>query len=247
MKTYGLIGKTLKHSFSKKYFTKKFQKEAIQNCRYELFPLATIADFPTLIKQQKDLNGLNVTIPYKEVVLPYLDEIDTAAAAIGAVNTIQFNNGRLKGFNTDIIGFANSLKTFLQKNKNSNIQALILGTGGAAKAVKHVLEYQFNIPHKIVSRNPQKGDYTYNDLDKKILETHHLIINTTPLGTYPAIENCPNIPYSLLGAEHFLYDLVYNPEITLFLKKGMEQNAQTINGLDMLIGQAEAAWKIWNL
>jgi len=242
MKTYGLIGYPLEHSFSGKYFTEKFEKENIQNCEYRLFPLENIREFEDL--KQQEIPGLNVTIPYKEQVIPYLDELDEHANAIGAVNVIQFKNGKSKGYNSDYYGFKDSLLNFLPKEFSS--KALILGTGGASKAIKQVLK-DLSIPFKIVSRK-EEFDFTYKELNSKpeILAGFHLIINTTPLGTFPKVEEKPNLPYKALRANHFLYDLVYNPSETAFMKAGASQGAKTINGLEMLIGQAEKSWEIWN-
>jgi shikimate dehydrogenase len=242
MKTYGLIGYPLEHSFSGKYFTEKFEKENIQDCTYHLFPIETIQDFEQLKKQ--DIAGLNVTIPYKEQIIPYLDELDEHAKAIGAVNVIQFKNGATKGYNSDYFGFKNSLVNFLPQDFKSN--ALILGTGGASKAIKKVLT-DLSVPFQVVSRK-EGFDFTYNELKAKleILQDSLLIINTTPLGTYPKVEEKPDLLYEAIGKNHFLYDVVYNPSETAFMKAGKRQDAKTINGLDMLIGQAEKSWDIWN-
>lgn len=242
MKTYGLIGYPLGHSFSGKYFSEKFQKENIQNCEYQLFPIEHIKEFEKLKKQP--LAGLNVTIPYKEQIIPYLDDLDKHAKTIGAVNVIQFQNGKTKGFNSDYYGFRDSLLKFLPKEFNS--KALILGTGGASKAIKQAL-IDLAIPFKVVSR--KKGfDFTYEDLNAnpEIIQDYQLLINTTPLGTYPKVEEKPDLPYKFLTPKHYLYDLVYNPSETAFMKAGQEQSAQTINGLEMLILQAEKSWEIWN-
>lgn len=240
MKTFGLIGKTLHYSFSKNYFTEKFLKEGIKNCSYHLFELETIEKFCSFLDKQ-ELHGLNVTIPYKESIIPYLEELDPEAAKIGAVNTIKFEDGYLKGYNTDVIGFRDSLLHKLNGRKIEH--ALILGTGGASKAIQFALE-KLAIQSTIVSRS--KGDIHYKELDEMCLESHQLIINCTPLGTFPSVDECPPIPYQYLTAKHLLYDLVYNPEKSLFLKRGEASNAEIINGLPMLIGQAEASWKIWN-
>lgn len=262
MQTFGLIGKKLTHSFSKKYFTEKFKKENIQNAIYELFELPTIADLPTLIKNQPNLQGLNVTIPYKLEVLPFLDKIDAAAQKIGAVNVIKVNNNKtLTGYNSDYYGFKESLLTFLNHPNEryvshlkgiQTLKALILGTGGASKAVKIALE-DLQIPHLSISRNiiantptEHNNILTYGQLDAKILKSYQLIINTTPLGMFPDVSICPEIPYQFLTSEHYLYDLVYNPENTLFMQKGTNEGAQVINGLQMLYLQAEKSWEIWN-
>lgn len=242
MNTYGLIGYPLEHSFSGKYFAEKFEKENIQNCEYRLFPLENIQKFEELKKQE--IAGLNVTIPYKEQIIHYLDELDEHAKSIGAVNVIQFKNGKIKGYNSDYYGFIDSLLKFLPAAFKS--KALILGTGGASKAIKQVLT-DLSIPYKIVSR---KGgfDFTYDDLNAKpeFFDDFHLIINTTPLGTYPKVEEKPELPYETLSEDHYLYDLVYNPSETSFMKAGEKRGAKTINGLEMLIGQAEKSWEIWN-
>lgn len=242
MKTYGLIGYPLEHSFSGKYFAEKFEKENIQNCEYQLFPIENIQEFVNLKKQ--NIAGLNVTIPYKEQVIPYLDELDEHANAIGAVNVIQIKNGKTKGYNSDYYGFKDSLLDFLPKDFNS--KALVLGTGGASKAIKQVL-VDLSISFNIVSRK-DGFDFTYEELNSKpaILDDFHLIINTTPLGTYPNVEEKPDIPYRALNNNHYLYDLVYNPSETAFMKAGQNQGAKTTNGLEMLIGQAEKSWEIWN-
>ncbi len=263
MQTFGLIGKKLTHSFSKRYFTEKFKKENIQNAIYELFELPTIADLPALIKNQPHLKGLNVTIPYKLEVLPFLDNIDVAAQKIGAVNVIKINDNRtLTGYNSDYYGFKESLLTFLHHSnrlpissmseKMKSLKALILGTGGASKAVRVALE-DLEIPYLSVSRtitketaNANNHILTYEQLDENILKSHQLVINTTPLGMYPQIEACPEIPYQFLTSEHYLYDLVYNPESTLFMQNGAGKGAKVINGLQMLYLQAEKSWEIWN-
>ncbi|SFF38913.1 shikimate dehydrogenase family protein [Thermoflexibacter ruber] len=245
MRIFGLIGKKLTHSFSKKYFTEKFEREQIKQVVYELFEIPSIDDFPQLIENQENLKGLNVTIPYKLEVLPFLHEIDPAAERVGAVNVIKIQeNKKLKGYNSDYYGFKISLEKFLAGN--TEVKALILGTGGASKAVKVVLE-DLNIPYRYVSRNSEKPDIlTYNQLNEDFFSSHQLIINTTPLGMYPLIETCPEIPYHLLGENHYLYDLVYNPENTLFMQKGAENGANVKNGLEMLYLQAEKSWEIWN-
>jgi shikimate dehydrogenase len=242
MQRYGLIGKKLGHSFSKRYFTEKFEREGVIGATYELYELATIAELPQLLQNQPDLVGLNVTVPYKETVIPFLDELDKAAERIGAVNTIKITAGRTKGYNTDYIGFRDSLEQFYPATQNN--RALVLGTGGASKAVVAALQ-DLQINYTILSRQAGQGQLTYADLTPELLKQYQLIVNTTPLGMYPAVENCPELPYEALSAQHYLYDLVYNPEQTLFLEKGKSAGAQTINGLQMLYGQAEAAWQIW--
>lgn len=242
MKTYGLIGKTLSHSFSKAYFTEKFTKENI-GAQYLNFELPSIDAFKNLIESQ-NLDGLNVTIPYKESIISYLDELDETAAKIGAVNTIQFlANGKLKGYNTDVFGFAQSIKPFLNLHHE---RALILGTGGASKAIEYVLN-ELGIKTLFVSRNPEgKNQIAYTDLNEHYLNAFKLIVNTTPVGTHPNIDECPNIPYEHLSSEHLVVDLVYNPEETLFLKKARRKTSLALNGLSMLKHQAEKAYDIWN-
>jgi shikimate dehydrogenase len=242
---FGLIGFPLSHSFSKKYFTEKYESENIENCFYELFPLESIKQFPGLINDHQNFAGINVTIPYKEAVLPYLDEMDEEAAKVGAVNTIAFKDGKLKGFNTDIYGFEISLSKLINTRKHKPKKALILGTGGASKAVSYVLK-KLDIEFIYVSRSESPRNITYQDLDKQKLNEYRLIINTTPLGMSPNINNLPLIPYHLIGKEHFLFDLVYNPAETAFLKKGINAGAATSNGMEMLFLQAEKAWEIWN-
>lgn len=274
MHLYGLIGFPLSHSFSKKYFSEKFEQEGIKNHRYSLYPLESIDDLPLLLEADKDLRGLNVTIPYKEDVPAFLDEIDAEAAAVGAVNTIKITEGKLKGFNTDVYGFEQSLLGFVRRVKSEKkllkippfvntpiqeiiseqsekkgllegLKALILGTGGAAKAVAFVLQ-KHNIPFKFVSRRPQEGQLSYSDLRETQSDIYRLIINTTPLGMSPKTNTCPDIPYEKLSAEHYLFDLVYNPSVTEFLRRGKERGAAVQNGLEMLHLQAERAWEIWN-
>ncbi|MBI1781361.1 MAG: shikimate dehydrogenase [Sphingobacteriales bacterium] len=242
MKVYGLIGYPLSHSFSKKYFTEKFQREAVTDCVYENFPLENIELLTTLLKNP-ELKGLNVTIPYKEQVISFLNEQNDVVKATGACNCIKIDNGRLKGFNTDVVGFENSLKKFLQPYHN---KALIFGTGGAAKAVEYVLQ-KLHIDYLFVSR--KKGTdktISYHELKVEILQQRLLLINTTPLGMYPKVNDCPDIAYDYLTPQHHLYDLVYNPAKTLFLQKGEAKGATVQNGYEMLILQAEESWRIWN-
>lgn len=242
MKVFGLIGYPLSHSFSKGFFAEKFRKEGINDAIYENFPLEDISRFPALLEQQPDLRGLNVTIPYKEAVLPWLDELSPAAEQIRAVNCIQFHEGIRIGFNTDVMGFKRSLQPLL---KPHHTNALVLGTGGAAKAVMFVLQ-ELNIPYTVVSRTAQSGLITYDTLDKDIMAAHTIIINTSPLGMYPQTDAAPPIPYDLIGKHHLLYDLIYNPAETLFLQKGAAKGAAVKNGHEMLVLQAEASWDIWN-
>jgi shikimate dehydrogenase len=243
MKLYGLIGYPLGHSFSKKYFTEKFQREGIVDATFELFPLQQIQDFPQLINTLPDLAGLCVTIPYKESIIPYLNRIDDKSNAIAAVNCIKIKEGELIGYNTDVIGFENSLKPYLQSHPQ---KALILGTGGASKAVQFVLK-KLKIEFLVVSRKPVSGiSISYNQLNQETIHEHTIIINCTPLGMTPHIEELPLLPYSFIGKEHLLYDLVYTPSITAFLEKGRMQGATIKNGEEMLHIQAKANWQIWN-
>ena len=243
---YGLIGYPLSHSFSKDFFTRKFADENLQAVEYRNFPLENIDEFRSLIDTQPDLQGLNVTIPYKEKIIAFLDEIDPVAAEIGAVNTIKFigagESRILRGFNTDAYGFARSLQETL-KNKQSVQQALILGTGGASKAVAYSLK-KMGIPYAFVSSS-SKSSLGYDSLTHDLIQNCKLIVNTTPLGMYPKILDCPAIPYEFLGKDHVLFDLVYNPAITKFLQNGIDRGAVTCNGLKMLEYQALKAWEIW--
>lgn len=244
MKQYGLIGKVLVHSFSKKFFTEKFEREGI-DAQYDLFELPTIEEFKKLV-EEKELYGLNVTIPYKELVIPFLDELDPTAEGIGAVNTIKFirdsKGCRLKGYNTDIIGFRDSIKPLL---RDAHEKALVLGTGGASKAVCYALE-QMGLEYKYVSRTARPDAFTYAELNEEIMSEYLVVVNTSPLGMFPNVDSAPDIPYEYLSEDHLLYDLVYNPENTKFCQLGKAQGAVTKSGLDMLHGQAVAAWKIWN-
>lgn len=246
MKTYGLIGYPLSHSFSKKYFTEKFLNEGIANHQYELFPIENIKSLSDLLSENPSLCGLNVTIPHKVNVLCYLNEVDEAAEKIGAVNCISIKNfegeNYLKGYNTDAYGFEASLKPLLGPQ---HTKALVFGNGGAAKAVKYVLE-KLNIEYLVVVRKATEGAILYTDITAEILTAHKLLINTTPLGMSPNVDTFPEIDYTQLGAEHLAYDLVYNPLETAFLAKAAEQGAAIKNGLEMLYQQAEKAWAIWN-
>lgn len=243
MRKFGLIGEKLGHSFSKKYFTDKFKREGIAGAAYELYELPTIEHLPELLRQEPELEGLNVTVPYKEQVLALLSELDEDAAAIGAVNTIKIYKGGTKGYNTDFIGFRDSLARFYPEQERG--QALVLGTGGSAKAVWAALQ-NLSIPYQKVSRRQAEGQLSYAELSPEVLRAYNLIINTTPVGMYPQVEQAPELPYHALGKGHFVYDLVYNPTQTSLLHRAAAQGAQTLNGLPMLRGQAEASWSIWN-
>ncbi|MBB4119853.1 shikimate dehydrogenase [Mesonia hippocampi] len=237
---FGLIGKNIEYSFSRAYFKHKFETENI-NASYKNFDLKDLSEFPAVFKKNH-LKGLNVTIPYKEEIIPYLDALSPEAKTIGAVNTITLKNNKLIGHNTDAFGFKNSLTPLLEKHHE---KALILGTGGASKAIAYVLK-TLGIAYTFVSRKNTSTNLSYTELSPLIIQAHNLIINCTPLGTFPNIETSPNIPYQHLNSQHLLYDLVYNPPLTTFLKQGKKQGCKTINGLKMLELQAEKAWKIWN-
>lgn len=241
----GLLGKNISYSFSKAYFKKKFENEKISNISYENFDIQDIDLFPSIIKNTEGLKGMNVTIPYKEVVMPFLDKINKKAEAIGAVNTIKVTKkGKLVGYNTDCYGFKKTLTPHLKPHHQ---KALILGTGGASKAIAYTLK-NLNIEYYYVSRKASKDvSYTYETLSEDIIKDHQIIINCTPLGTFPNIEDCPKIPYNGLTKNHILYDLIYNPEETKFLKLGKQKQATIINGLKMLEFQAEKSWSIWKL
>ncbi len=247
MKLYGLIGYPLTHSLSAKYFEEKFQRDTISGCRYEVMEMQTVSNLHSIILQLKSLSGLNVTIPFKQEVISFLDELDNTAKKIGAVNCVMISRKketlRLKGFNTDAWGFE---KTLLPLLKPFHTKALILGSGGGSKAVRFILD-KHGIGHLTVSRNPSgKGQISYNKIDDEIMKKYLLIINTTPVGMFPDTEQYPEIPYQFASSHHLFYDLVYNPEETLFLKKGKERGANIKNGLEMLYLQAEKSWEIWN-
>jgi shikimate dehydrogenase len=246
MRRFGLIGFPLSHSFSKKFFTQKFKEEDISGCAYELFAIESVDLFPALIAQDQELEGINVTIPYKLAVISYLDEIDEAAAQIGAVNCIAVKHGKgkpfLKGYNTDAYGFEESLVPMLEPH---HARALVLGDGGAAKAVKYVLN-KLGIPFLVVSRKPGVDTVLYDRITAEVLKEYTILINTTPLGMSPDYNSCPEIPYESLSDRHLAYDLVYNPEETVFLRKSKEKGAKVKNGMEMLHLQAERSWYIWN-
>jgi len=241
----GLLGKNISYSFSRNYFKNKFENENITGISYENFDIEDISHFPEIIKNTEGLKGLNVTIPYKEEVIPFLDKVNKKAKAIGAVNTIKINKkGKLIGYNTDCSGFINSLKPFLKKHHK---KALILGTGGASKAVMYTLKEKGIKCHYVSRTASKKVKYTYQDLNEAIISNYQIIVNCTPLGTFPNIEESPNIPYEGITEKHILFDLIYNPKETKFLYLGKQNRATTINGLNMLKLQAEKAWAIWNL
>ena len=246
MKTFGLIGFPLKQSFSQKYFTEKFVNLSL-SAQYLNFSIPTINDLPSILAANPTIEGFNVTIPYKKDVIKFLHEMDETAKSIGAVNVVKvrYENNKpiLKGYNSDIIGFENSLKKYITSNHTN---ALILGTGGASLAVEFALK-RLGIEYIFVSRKAlDEKTISYSQLDRKTIEKHKLIINTTPLGMFPEIDFAPELPYNELSSEHLLYDLVYNPPITKFMELGAKYGAKTVNGLEMLHGQAEEAWRIWN-
>jgi len=244
---YGLIGKPLSHSLSRQYFEEKFQRESIVNARYENFPLDSIDMLPSLLDQHPSMAGLNVTIPYKKPVVEYLDSMDELSGIVGAVNAIKILRSDmhpfLAGYNTDVHGFRESLIPYLGRTEK---KALVLGTGGASEAVLYVLN-DLGIEPVSVSRNPSSGNQvSYDDLNPGIVREYRIIINATPVGMYPEIERFPDIPYDGLTEDHLLYDLVYNPEVTVFLRKGREAGATAVNGRKMFELQAERSWEIWN-
>jgi shikimate dehydrogenase len=260
MKKYGLIGYPLTHSFSRNYFSEKFRNENIENCEYELYPLGSVDLVAALIKDNPELCGLNVTIPYKESVIPFLHELDSTAKAVGAVNCIKISypgsalSPVLKGYNTDVFGFRQSIKPFLETQHE---RALILGTGGGSRAVQHVLKeigidcfFATRDKTPILFKNESevvfKNVFEYAELNEHMMKAFKLIVNTTPLGMFPETDNAPEIPYEFITSSHLLYDLIYNPAETEFLRRGKEKGASTVNGLSMLKQQAEEAWRIWN-
>lgn len=243
MKKYGLIGYPLSHSFSQRYFTEKFVAEGLNDCQYANFPIGSISELKEVLSDPA-LCGLNVTIPYKEQVLPFLDIENDVVKKIRACNCIRIFEGKLYGYNTDVVGFGQSLDRHLLPH---HTQALILGTGGAAKAVEYVLQAR-GIEYRSVSRRPRPSttDIDYAAADAGLLATHTLLINTTPLGMHPHTEECPPLPYEAITPRHYLFDLIYNPARTLFLRKGEERGAVVENGYEMLVLQAEESWRIWN-
>ena len=243
MKRYGLIGHPLKHSQSRFYFNEKFEHEGL-DCRYQHFDLKSIEEIHEVMKTYPDLCGFNVTIPYKEAIIPLLDEIDPTANEVGAVNVVTIQNGRLKGYNTDVYGFSQLLERALKGKEVEH--ALVLGTGGASKAVRYVLK-QKNIPFSTVSRSPEKGDFTYETLTDEILRQNHLIINTTPLGMAPKFDDFPDLHYQALNNKHILIDLIYNPKETAFMELGRTWGAKVYNGWQMFEEQAKKTWEIFQL
>jgi shikimate dehydrogenase len=247
MKIYGLIGYPLSHSFSAKYFNDKFQSEKIGDCLYLNFPIGTIEELTQLLSENSNLKGLNVTIPYKEEVIKYLDKIDDTARSIGAVNTIKISRTKesikLSGYNTDAYGFEQSILPHL---KGIHKKAIILGTGGASKAIAYVFD-RLQIKYIFVSRNPRMDNHiSYPSLNSRLMDEYRIIVNTSPVGTYPDVDKCPDIPYEYITGNHLVYDLIYNPEISMLLDKASERGARVVNGLLMLHLQAEKAWEIWN-
>ena len=243
MRLYGLIGYPLGHSFSKKYFTEKFEREGLLDCSYELYPLKSITELPQLIEDHHELKGLNVTVPYKKAVLQYLDSVEQLPKGLSACNCIKIEDKKLIGYNTDYIGFEKSFAPLVQDHHK---KALLLGQGGAAESVAFVLK-KLNIEYSIVSRSLHgQAKLTYPEIDEKIIHEHLIIINTTPLGVFPDINTCPDIPYQFITKRHLLFDLVYNPAKTLFLQKGEQKGAIIKNGEEMLKIQAEENWLIWN-
>ena len=243
MRKFGLIGSPLRQSFSKKFFTEKFASENLLNCVYNLYPLNSIEELHLLLGEPQ-LEGLNVTIPYKKAVIPFLHELDEVVEKVQACNCINIKNEKLRGYNTDVIGFEKSLLPLL---KTHHTRALILGTGGAAAAVEYVVA-KLGIEYLYVSRTSNRHINTinYSEVDASVLSAHSVIVNTTPLGMFPGVDESPAIPYQFLGEKHLLYDLIYNPEKTTFLKRGEEQGTSIKNGFEMLVIQAEESWKIWN-
>ncbi|WP_396143901.1 shikimate dehydrogenase family protein [Flavobacterium sp.] len=242
-KKFGLIGKDISYSFSKKYFTEKFSKELFDDCTYENFDIQTIEEFPNVLKENPDLKGLNVTIPYKEAIIPFLDTMSDKAFRIGAVNVIRFTKkGNLKGYNSDWYGFKKSLEPLLQPHHK---KALILGTGGASKAVAFALD-KLGIFYTFVSREATENAIDYNRINTTTFDNFQIIINCTPLGTSPNTKEFPPIPYEFFTEKHIAFDLIYNPEETQFLKKAKKKGAAIKNGYEMLVFQAEKAWTIWN-
>lgn len=243
MRRYGLIGRPLAHSFSQRYFERKFAREHIADAEYRLYELADAADVEELLSSRPDLCGLNVTIPYKQAILPYLDSLSSEAEAIGAVNCIDIRHGRMTGYNTDIEGIRSTLAALTAARMPQ--AALVLGSGGASQAVQFVLA-QWDIPYSLVSRDAVKGDMTYADIDAGVMRSHDLIINATPVGMWPSVDDAPRLPYDCLSPDHIVFDLIYNPEQTSFMRLAAERGATVAGGMEMLAVQAEASWRIWN-
>lgn len=242
MRRFGLLGFPLSHSFSQKYFTEKFAQLGLNDCVYENHSLKDISELNEVLSKYPDLCGLNITIPYKKQVLAFTTDTNEVVSKIGACNCIHFKDGRKTGYNTDVVGFEQSLLPFLKPHHR---QALILGTGGASAAVEYVLE-KLGIAVQYVSRNASESAIAYDDLTEAIIASHTLIVNASPLGMYPNADECPNLPYRFLSPQHHLYDLIYNPAETLFLSKGKAAGATVQNGEEMLVLQAEESWRIWN-
>lgn len=242
MKRYGLIGHPLKHSFSRDYFTEKFEYEGL-DCRYQNFDLKTVEEIREVMERYPDLCGFNVTVPFKEAIIPLLDELDETARQVGAVNVVRIENGKLKGYNSDVYGFEKLLERAVKGREASH--ALVLGTGGASKAVQYVLK-QRNIPYSTVSRNAAKGDFTYDTLTDEILKQNHLIINTTPVGMMPRMDDFPDLHYQALSNKHVLIDLIYNPKETAFMELGKTWGAKVYNGMQMFEEQAKRSWELFN-
>ncbi len=244
MKVYGLIGYPLGHSFSQQYFTEKFAREGLHDCRFDIFPIPSIKEFPALLQNNPLLKGLCVTIPYKEQVIEYVDVLSAEVKSIGATNSIHFSNNQLIAYNTDMIGFEQSFSKLLQPHHS---KALVLGTGGASKAVQYVL-VKLGINFRVVSRNAGvgQGQLLYKEIDEDLLEEYTIIINCTPVGMQPHNNTLPDLPYQFISARHYLFDLVYKPSKTLFLLEGEKRGAVIQNGFEMLVLQAEESWRIWN-
>lgn len=242
-RVFGIVGRPLGHSFSRAFFEAKFAAEGLSDCRFENFELASIGDLPALVAARPELRGFSVTIPYKVAILPLLASISPEAAAVGAVNCVRVDGGLLHGYNTDVHGFAIGLER-LSGGDVTGVRALVLGTGGASRAVQYVLGRR-GVDFRVVSRNAAPGGIVYADLTPAIVREHSLVVNCSPLGTWPDLDGKPELPYGAIGPSHFLYDLVYNPAETAFLREGRTRGAATINGLPMLHSQAEKSWEIW--
>jgi shikimate dehydrogenase len=242
MRLFGLIGYPLGHSFSKKYFTEKFEREGLADCRFELFPIEDISLLPAMLQANPQLEGFAITIPYKQQVIPYLHDTSHLPAGLPACNCVRIQHGKLIGYNTDVLGFEQSFAALLQPHHQ---RALVLGTGGASLAVCAGLR-SLGIPFRVVSRTPGNSRLTYADINDEVIKQYPIIINCTPVGTFPNVDECPPLPYEALTPQHYLMDLIYNPPQTLFLQKGAAQGATTLNGYEMLVIQAGHNWRIWN-